>query len=199
MGKQAMGTCGYNQMNRIDTLLYTLAYPQKPLVKSRVGFSSILPYLVIYLFILKTIELIRYEDLPAGQNATVAVMSYSGYDIEDALILNKASIDRGFGRCMVHKKQVISLKRYTNQSFDKIMGPRLDPNTRKPIWRDEILDLDGIASPGERAENKHVLVNKYSPTVTETQITANQSTTVAGANATEQGKGPVEFKEAALT
>ncbi|PKU37464.1 dna-directed rna polymerase iii subunit rpc2 [Limosa lapponica baueri] len=129
MGKQAMGTIGYNQRNRIDTLMYLLAYPQKPMVKT------------------KTIELIDFEKLPAGQNATVAVMSYSGYDIEDALVLNKASLDRGFGRCLVYKNAKCTLKRYTNQTFDKVMGPMLDAATRKPIWRHEILDADGICSP----------------------------------------------------
>ena len=66
MGKQAMGTIACNQRNRIDTLLYNLVYPHKPMVKSR------------------TIELVNFENLPAGQNAMVAVMSY-----------NKASLDRG--------------------------------------------------------------------------------------------------------
>lgn len=74
MGKQAIGAIAYNQFNRIDTLLYLSVYPQQPMVKTR------------------TIELVGYDKLPAGQNATVAVMSYSGYDIEDALILNRARI-----------------------------------------------------------------------------------------------------------
>jgi DNA-directed RNA polymerase III subunit RPC2 len=43
----------------------------------------------------RTIELVNFENLPAGQNAMVAVMSYSGFDIEDATVLNKASLDRG--------------------------------------------------------------------------------------------------------
>ena len=62
---------------RFDTLLYNMVYPQRPLVQT------------------KTIELINFDKLPAGQNAVVAVMSFSGYDIEDALILNRASLDRG--------------------------------------------------------------------------------------------------------
>lgn len=83
MGKQAIGAIGFNQLNRIDTLLYLSVYPQQPMVKT------------------KTIELIGYDRLPAGQNATVAVMSYSGYDIEDALIQNKVS--RSFQRTLIDK------------------------------------------------------------------------------------------------
>ncbi|KAI0209727.1 DNA-directed RNA polymerase III subunit RPC2 [Lamellibrachia satsuma] len=86
MGKQAMGTIAYNQRNRIDTLMYLLAYPQAPLVKS------------------KTIDLIQFDKIPAGQNAVVAVMSYSGYDIEDAIVLNRASLDRGSPcHCVPHQ------------------------------------------------------------------------------------------------
>ena len=70
MGKQAIGAIAYAQLNRIDTLLFCQC-TQQPMVKT------------------KTIELVGYDLLPAGSNATVAVMSYSGYDIEDALILNK--------------------------------------------------------------------------------------------------------------
>lgn len=96
MGKQAIGAIAYNQLQRIDTLLYLMVYPQTPMVRTR------------------TIELVGYDRLPAGQNATVAVMSFSGYDIEDALILNRASVDRGFGRCQVFRKYVTLLKRYPN-------------------------------------------------------------------------------------
>lgn len=91
MGKQAIGAIGYNQLNRIDTLLYLSVYPQQPMVKT------------------KTIELVGYDRLPAGQNATLAVMSYSGYDIEDALILNKVTCG------LIRSKRIIT-ELFTGQS-----------------------------------------------------------------------------------
>lgn len=54
----------------------------------------------------------------------------------------------GFGRCLVYRNQKVYLKRYANQAFDKVMGPLIDAQTRKPIWRHEALDQDGICAPG---------------------------------------------------
>ena len=54
-----------------------------------------------------------FEKLPAGMNVTLAVMSYSGYDIEDAAIHNKSAIERSYARCMVMKKQCVPIKRYS--------------------------------------------------------------------------------------
>ena len=71
MGKQAIGTTSMNQYERFDTILYTMIYPHKPMVKTR------------------TLDLINFDQLPGGQNASLAVMSYSGYDIEDAIVLNR--------------------------------------------------------------------------------------------------------------
>jgi DNA-directed RNA polymerase III subunit RPC2 len=146
MGKQAIGFIANNQFLRIDTLLYLMVYPQKPLVKTR------------------TIELVKYDKLPAGQNATVAVMSYSGYDIEDALVLNKASVDRGFGRCQVLRKYPVSLKLYANGSKDAVAGPTKTEEDRKVnIKAHALLDDDGIASVGSKVSQGEVYVNKYVP------------------------------------
>lgn len=145
MGKQAIGAIGYNQLNRIDTLLYLMVYPQQPMVKT------------------KTIELIGYDKLPAGQNATVAVMSYSGYDIEDALVLNKASIDRGFGRCQVFRKNVSIIKKYANGTYDRLGDPQKGDNG-EVVFKHEILQADGIAGVGERVQSGQVYINKQTPT-----------------------------------
>ncbi|KAI5962489.1 RET1 [Candida pseudojiufengensis] len=145
MGKQAIGAIAYNQFRRIDTLLYFMVYPQEPMVKT------------------KTIELINYDKLPAGQNATVAVMSYSGYDIEDALVLNKSSLDRGFGRCQVVRKNTVQLKKYPNHTKDILSGMRVDENNQ-PIFPHQALGPDGLGEVGSKIENGQVYANKCVPT-----------------------------------
>lgn len=143
MGKQAIGAIASNQFLRIDSLLYLMVYPQKPMVKTR------------------TIELVKYDHLPAGQNATVAVMSYSGYDIEDALVLNKGSVDRGFGRCQVFRKYVANLKSYSNGTKDKLTGPQYENDA--PIRKHALLDSDGLAAVGEQVNAGEVYINKVTP------------------------------------
>ena len=107
---------------------------------------------------------LHFDELPAGQNAIICVMSYSGYDIEDALILNKASVDRGYGRCLVYRNAKCTLKRYANQSSDRILGPTINAVKKEPIFRHAPLDLEGIAHVGAKIENKQVrivMINLY--------------------------------------
>ena len=50
----------------------------------------------------------------------------------------------------MYKKQQATLRRYANQTFDKVMGPMVDAATRKPVWRHSALDSDGICAPGTK-------------------------------------------------
>ena len=171
MGKQAIGAIANNQFLRIDTLLYLMVYPQKPLVKTR------------------TIELIKYDKLPAGQNTIVAVMSYSGYDIEDALVLNKASCDRGFGRCQVFRKYSNYLRKYPNGSEDRIRDrddEKANTGEIRPRDGQSKLDKYGVVEVGEKLEQGDNYLLKQVPLNT-------ASSGVAGSDS-----GHAMFKDAAM-
>ena len=146
MGKQAIGAIARNQHLRIDTLLYLMVYPQRPLVATR------------------ALELVRYDQLPAGQNAVVAVMSYSGYDIEDALVLNRASCDRGFGRCQVFRKYATTLKKYADagNSEDRIADTETFEDGT-PLRDQRKLDAHGVVEVGERLESGDKVLLKQVP------------------------------------
>lgn len=174
MGKQAIGAIAYNQHKRTDTLLYSLAYPQRPLVQTR------------------TLTMVGFERLPGGQNASLAVMSFSGYDIEDAIVLNKASLDRGFGRCSVVRKNVVGCRRYTTGVSDRIMPAPSDCRVPQVIAvnskeasmsalmrkaaKYSALDGDGIAAPGTKLSGGHIYINKEEPMTTSIQATNVSST-----------------------
>jgi DNA-directed RNA polymerase I subunit RPA2 len=85
MAKQTMGTAVLNWDYRYDNKLYRIINSQLPMVKTKI-----------------------YEDFGfhlynSGCNAVVAVISYTGYDMEDAMIINKSSFERGFGHGIVYK------------------------------------------------------------------------------------------------
>jgi DNA-directed RNA polymerase III subunit RPC2 len=149
-GKQAIGTIGYNQMNRLDTLLYLMTYPMKPLVTTRV------------------LDLVSFNKLPAGQNAIIAVMSYSGYDIEDALVLNKSSVERGYGRCMVMKKFATTVRRYANNTRDRVREMAEGDGAwsgKHPSFFNKLgaIEEDGICGVGCKVSPSVVLVRKETP------------------------------------
>ena len=147
MGKQAIGNVGYNQLIRSDNVLFLMIYPQKPLVKTL------------------TIELSNYEELPAGQNASIAVMSYSGYDIEDAVLLNKASLDRGFGRIMSLRRSETVMEKYSNGTNDIRCGPSNDSikNSSKYLRNVHAIDKDGLPFIGAELSNGDIYLNKFIP------------------------------------
>lgn len=77
MGKQAIGVYSTNFNNRMEVMSYLLHYPQQPLVTT------------------KYTKYTNIDKLPNGENPIVAVACYSGYNIEDSIIVNRQSIERG--------------------------------------------------------------------------------------------------------
>ena len=181
MGKQAIGAISMNQYARMDGLIYTMIYPMKPMVKTR------------------TLDLINFDNIPGGQNACIAVMSYSGYDIEDAVILNKASIDRGFGRCAVLRKHQTSIRRYANGTQDRTCGPPdanafPDGENDKRYAKFKAIDDDGICLVGESMDNSSVMVNKESPTDTSASVGVDY-----GLNGDASGNTAISYKYSGLS
>lgn len=159
MGKQAMGVIALNQNLRNDTLLYTIQYPQYPLVQTK--------------------PMQMFDWIPAGQNPTVAVMSYSAYDLEDATVLNKSSIELGYARCFVYKNAKVDLKTYPNRNCKDILQyPKMDESSsNKGKFKYSVIEPDGIASPESFVQENQILVNKHSPDVMNNQalISDNQA------------------------
>uniref|UniRef100_A0A673SPR3 DNA-directed RNA polymerase subunit beta n=1 Tax=Suricata suricatta TaxID=37032 RepID=A0A673SPR3_SURSU len=103
MGKQTMGFPLLTYQARSDNKLYRLQTPQSPLVR---------PYMYDYY---------DMDNYPIGTNAIVAVISYTGYDMEDAMIVNKASWERGFAHGSVYKSEFIDLSEKIKQGDDSLV------------------------------------------------------------------------------
>lgn len=129
MGKQAMGLYATNFGVRFDTLAHVLFYPQKPLVTTR------------------AMDFVHFNQLPSGQNACVAIAPFGGYNQEDSLILNKSSVDRGFGRSMFYR-MYFAEDQADATSTELVQHPTFAGMKAPPGSTYELLDDDGLPHIG---------------------------------------------------
>ena len=145
MAKQALGIYATNFQNRVDSRSHILHYPQAPLVETDL------------------MEVMGYKQRPTGQNCVVAVMSFEGYNMEDAIIFNKASIERGLARSTFFRIYEAECRQYLGGLKDKFTVP--EPGTRG--YRGEqyyrLLEPDGIIGLESSVAGGDVLIGRISP------------------------------------
>jgi DNA-directed RNA polymerase I subunit RPA2 len=151
MGKQSMGTPAQALQHRTDNKLYRLQCGQTPIVRP------------------KLYNDFGMDGFPNGMNAVVAVLSYTGYDMEDAMILNKSSHERGFGYGSIYKVEEIDLseKRRRGEPISHFFGVGED---RKGLVASGKLDTDGFPKIGTRLQEEDPLYACYDQATNKTFV-----------------------------
>ncbi len=143
--KQSLGLFAANFNLRSDTRAHLLFYPQTPLVQSSVY------------------NWMNTQRRASGQNFVVAVLSYRGYNINDAVVLNKSAVERGLGRSCFFRTYTADEHRYAGGQKDVFEKP---PEYVQGYLGEEAyahLGEDGIISPETEVRGDSVLIGRTSP------------------------------------
>jgi DNA-directed RNA polymerase subunit B' len=143
--KQALGFYAANFPVRMDMDVNLLHTPQIPVVKSAVH------------------DLCGYDKHPSGQNIVVAVMTYKGYNMDDSIIVNKGSIERGFARSSYFRPALAEELRYAGGLTDEVCVPDKDVKGYKTEKDYAHLEEDGIIYPEASVKEGDVVIGKTSP------------------------------------
>ena len=144
MQKQSMGVYSLNYDQRMDKTAYILNYPTRPLVETRI------------------MNILRLNQIPSGSQIYVAIMTHTGYNQEDSVLINKGSIDRGMFITTIYHTEKDEDK---NIIRDEIIRCKPDPNKTKGIkfGNYEKLNSQGFIPENSLVENRDVIIAKIIP------------------------------------
>ncbi|HVP16018.1 MAG TPA: DNA-directed RNA polymerase subunit B [candidate division Zixibacteria bacterium] len=145
MAKQALGVYATNFQQRVDSRSHILHYPQLPIAETAL------------------METMGYKLRPSGQNCVVAVLSYEGYNMEDALVFNKASIERGLGRSTFFRIYEAECRQYLGGLKDKFTLPEAGTRGYRGEQYYRLLEPDGIIGLESTVAGGDVLIGRISP------------------------------------
>jgi DNA-directed RNA polymerase beta subunit len=144
MAKQAIGVYSTNYDHRMDKTAYVLSYPSRPLVETRV------------------MNFIQLNQIPSGCQIHVAIMTHTGYNQEDSVLVNKGSIDRGLFMATIYHTEKDEDK---NIIRDEIIRCKPDKTKTKGIkfGNYEKLNNHGFIPENNLVENRDVIIAKIIP------------------------------------
>jgi DNA-directed RNA polymerase II subunit RPB2 len=143
--KQAMGIYTTNFNERMDKTAYVLSYPTRPLVDTRV------------------MNLIKLNENPSGCNINVAIMTHTGYNQEDSLLVNKGSIDRGLLQITITHTEKDEDKQKING--DEEIRCKPDPAKTKGMKFGNYnkVNSKGVVPENTLIENRDIIIAKVTP------------------------------------
>ena len=143
--KQAMGVYATNYNERMDKTAYVLNYPSRPLVDTRV------------------MNLIKMNQIPSGCNINVAIMTHTGYNQEDSVLINKGSIDRGLFQTTIYHTEKDEDKQKING--DEEIRCKPDPSKTKGMKFGNYSKVNskGVMPENSLVESRDVIIAKVTP------------------------------------
>jgi len=143
--KQAMGVYVTNYENRMDKTAYVLNYPMRPLVDTRI------------------MNMIQLNKIPSGTQVIVAIMTHTGYNQEDSLLINKGSIDRGMSLVTVYHTEKDEDKQKINGDEEIRCKPDATKTKGMKFGNYSKVNSKGIIPENTLVENNDIIIAKVTP------------------------------------